>query len=386
MPPTPLTPARSTPKNGRPKRNGGSASIEPIAIDLALQGGGSHGAYTWGVLDRLLEDETLAFDGVSGTSAGALNAAVLATGMAQGGRAGAQAALRAFWLEVSEGGACFGAAPGYHGLAGMPTLPLLPPYGLASFNLDWHPAFRWFQQFLQTFSPYQFNPLNLDPLREIVLRHVQPQALREGPLELFITATAVQSGQPRVFDKHDLSIDALMASACLPHLFRAVIIEGPGGGPPEPYWDGGYTGNPALWPLIYNTAPLDILLVQINPRLRMGTPETRLEIDDRLAEITFNAALGGELRAIAFVQKLFAERRIDIGAYKNLRLHGIFGDTALAELHASSKLNTERDFLLRLYDLGHAAAEAWWQANRAKLGREATLDARQTFLAARAQS
>jgi NTE family protein len=337
------------------------------------------------VLDRLLEDETLRFEGVSGTSAGALNAAVLATGMAQGGRAGAQSALRAFWLDVSEGGGCFGAAPGAFPFAGKqrPALPLLPtlPLGLAAYNLDWNPFFLWSQQFLQTFSPYQFNPLNLDPLRKVVERHVQTQALRDGPLALFITATAVQSGQPRIFDRHDLSIDALLASACLPSLFRAVMIAGAGGGPPEPYWDGGYTGNPALWPLVYNTEPLDILLVQINPRWREGTPDTRLEIDDRLAEITFNAALGGELRAIAFVQKLFAERRIDVGAYKNLRLHGIFGDTALAGLHASSKLNTDWDFLQRLHTLGRNTADTWWQENRHKLGREATLDVRESFLA-----
>jgi NTE family protein len=271
-------------------------------------------------------------------------------------------------------------APGQHA-PGLPGLPLLPPFGLASYNLDWNPAYRWFQQFLQIFSPYQFNPLNLDPLRKVVERHVQPSALREGPLALFVTATAVQSGQPRIFGRRDLSVDALLASACLPNVFRAVMIEGEGGGPPEPYWDGGYTGNPALWPLIYNTEPLDILLVQINPRRRVGTPETRLEIDDRLAEITFNAALGGELRAIAFVQKLFSERRIDVGGYKNLRLHGIFGDTALAALHASSKLNTDWDFLQQLHALGRQAADTWWHENRAKLGREATLDVRESFLA-----
>jgi NTE family protein len=333
------------------RRTRTAAPAAAIAIDLALQGGGSHGAFTWGVLDRLLDDESLSFDGISGTSAGALNAAVLATGLAEGGRAGAKAALEAFWMDVAGQGACFGV-----------------PQPAA-----WNPAFLWWQQWLNLFSPYQFNPLGIDPLRTVVERHVRPAALRRGPVQLFITATSVHSGQPRVFDCSDLSIDALLASACLPHLFRAVQIDG------EPYWDGGYTGNPALWPLIYHTAALDLLLVQINPLGRTGTPATRMEIDDRLSEITFNAALVGELRAIAFVQKLVAEKHVDPGAYKNLRLHRVH-EPALAALGASSKLDTGRAFLRELHALGHAAASRWWQAHRGALGRRGTLDARASFL------
>ncbi len=344
------------------------SSPAATAIDLALQGGGSHGAFTWGVLDRLLEDETLTFDGVSGTSAGALNAAVLATGLAEGGRAGAQAALSAFWLDVastqSPYGSCFGA---WQGAAA----------GLAGFNLDAHPFYTWSQQFLRLFSPYQFDLLGRNPLRDVLERHVRPQHLAGGPLRLFITATSVHTGQPRVFDHRDLGIDALLASACLPQLFRAVEIDG------VPYWDGGYSGNPAIWPLIYHTDALDIVLVKINPLVRATTPDTPSEIADRVNEITFNAGLVGEMRAIGFVQRLLEEGRVDAGAYKHLRLHMVADDAGLAPLHPSSKVNTDRAFLLALHELGRTAADRWLQAHRADLGRRSTLDLQGSFLAPR---
>jgi NTE family protein len=339
----------------------------PVRIDLALQGGGSHGAFTWGVLDRLLDDDTLAFAGVSGTSAGALNAAVLATGLAEGGRAGAQAALRAFWLDVATQqsplqGGCFGRWPG--------SGAVMPP--LEGFNLDRNPFYVWTQQWLRWLSPYQFNPLGDNPLRAVVERHVRPAVLAQGELAVFVTATAVHTGQPRVFDRHDLSIDALLASACLPQLFRAVQIDG------EPYWDGGYSGNPALWPLIYATDALDVVLVKINPLRRPGTPDTPAEIADRVNEITFNAGLVSELRAIGFVTRLVEQGRLsergDGGDYKNLRLHLVADDDGLAPLTPSSKLNTERAFLEALHTLGRAAAERWLAAHRADLGRRGTLD------------
>ncbi len=343
------------------------APTASVPIDLALQGGGSHGAFTWGVLDRLLDDDTLAFSGVSGTSAGALNAAVLATGWAAGGRRAAQAALSAFWLDVaaqhSPFGGCFG-RPG--GAAAVP--------GLAAFNLDHNPFYAWTQQWLRLFSPYQLNPLGDNPLRAVLQRHVQPAVLRGGPLKLFITATAVRTGQPRVFDASDLSIDALLASACLPQLFKAVRIDG------HDYWDGGYSGNPALWPLIYHTDALDLLLVKINPLVRDGTPDTADEIADRVNEITFNAGLVGEMRAIAFVGRLIDEGRLGAGDYKQLRLHMVADDEGLAPLTPSSKLNTERAFLLRLHALGRQAAERWLQAHRASVGMRSTLDLRSTFL------
>ncbi len=350
-----------------PKSVGTPLSVKPACIDLALQGGGSHGAFTWGVLDRLLDDDTLSFDGVCGTSAGALNAAVLATGWAEGGRAGAQAALRAFWLDVSAQGACFGRWPGA-GAGGT---------GIGHFNLDGNPFYAWSKLWLSGFSPYQFNPLNPlgdNPLRAVLLRHVKPEVLKSGPLSLFIAATAVRTGQPRIFDRRDLSIDALLASACLPQIFRAVEIGG------QPYWDGGYSGNPALWPLIYNTDAMDILLVKVNPLLRPDLPDTPEEISDRVNEITFNAGLIGEMRAIDFVQRLIAKGKLQAGDYKNLRLHMVADEAGLAPLNASSKLNTEREFLEALHSLGRAAADAWWRAHRADLGQRSTLDIRKTFL------
>ena len=342
---------------------------QPLALNLALQGGGSHGAFTWGVLDRLLDDETLAFSGASGASAGALNAAVLATGLAEGGRAGAQAALRAFWMDVAAQGACFGR---------FSSLPRMPGVGLAGYNLDSNPYFAFFynagNQFLRAFSPYQFNPLGDNPLRAVLQRHVKLQALREGELKLFITATAVRTGQPRVFRRADLSLDALLASACLPQMFRAVEIDG------EPYWDGGYSGNPAIWPLTYNTAALDVVLVKINPLVRPDLPNTPEEIADRVNEITFNAGLIGEMRAINFVQRLIEEGRVDTGEYKNLRLHMVADDAGLAPLRASSKLNTDAEFLEALHALGRAAADRFLLEHRADLGRRSTLDVRKTFL------
>ena len=338
--------------------------IEPSTppIDLALQGGGSHGAFTWGVLDRFLQEPGISIDGVSGTSAGALNAAVLASGWAQGGAEGARQALRAFWLDVSSQGACFGQWPGA---------------GLGSFNLDQQPWFLWSQIFLRSFSPYQFNVTGGNALQPVLQRHVDLQALRSGSIDVFVTATAVHSGQPRVFDRRDLSLDALLASACLPQIFKAVQING------EPYWDGGYSGNPALWPLIYNTRSLDVVLVKINPLLRAETPDTAQEIADRVNEITFNAGLVGEMRAIAFVQRLLEKGLVDAGAFKNLRLHMVADEAGLAPLNASSKLNTERAFLERLHTLGHAAADRWLTENRSSLGVRGTLDVKATFLTPR---
>ena len=353
----------------------------PVALDLALQGGGSHGAFTWGVLDRLLEDDTLQLAGICGTSAGALNAAVLATGWARGGRSGARAALRAFWMDVARDGGpwggCFGVplesalqTPLQAALGGAPGGAL----AIGRYNLDKNPFYAWAEPWLRLFSPYQFGTQSTNPLREVLQRHVDPRQLAEGPLNVFVIATAVRTGQPRVFDRSDLGIDALLASACLPQLFRAVVIDG------EPYWDGGFSGNPALWPLIYNTDALDLLLVKINPLVRPDTPQTADEIADRINEITFNAGLVGEMRAIGFVQRLIEEGVALPDGYKHLRLHMVADDEGLAPLNASSKLNTDRAFLEALHTLGRAAAERWWQAHRADVGRRSSLDLAATFL------
>ncbi|MEO8153098.1 MAG: patatin-like phospholipase family protein [Rhizobacter sp.] len=339
------------------------APSELRALDLALQGGGSHGAFTWGVLDRLLEDEDLVFKGISGTSAGALNAAVMATGFAHGKRAGARAALTEFWHDVSRSGSIF--APFSNSQSRSTN---------NSLQLDKMPGYQWVSSFFRSFSPYEFNPLNLNPLRDVLHRHVDEKALHGNGFNLFITATSVTSGQARVFTGRELTIEALLASACLPFIFQAVMIDG------EPYWDGGYTGNPAIYPLIYNTEALDVLLVRINPLMREGTPTRSEEIIDRVSEITFNASLMSEMRAIAFVSRLVGENKLDPGRYKDLRLHMVADDKSLAPLSANSKFNTDRAFLDSLFDLGHAAAHKWLAQHRGDIGVRSTVDVESEFL------
>ena len=314
------------------------------------------------MLDRLLDDETLAFAGISGTSAGAINAAVMATGFARGGHTAAREALRAFWHDTSRSGSPFSPVESAR---------------IGTMALDQLPGYQWLSSFWRSFSPYEFNPLNVNPLKGLLARHVDCDALRTGPLRLFVTATRVHTGQARVFTNADLSLDALLASACLPHLFQAVEIDG------EPYWDGGYTGNPALYPLIYDTEALDLLLVRINPLVRDATPRRSVEILDRLAEITFNASLNGEMRAIAFVSRLVREGRLDPGHYKDLRLHMIADDAGLEGLGATSKMDTTLPFLERLFELGRAAAAKWLRAHRADIGVRATLDIEHEFLTPR---
>ena len=333
------------------------------SIDLALQGGGSHGAFTWGVLDRLLDDESIDFSAVSGTSAGALNAAVLATGHANGGRAGARAALRAFWGDIGHTGSSFSPF-GSGGSTG----------GASPFKLEDLPGYQWASSFFRSFSPYEFNPMNLNPLRDVLTRHVDPAAIARCAFPLFVSATSVHTGQARVFSGAEISVDALLASACLPFIFQAVEIDG------EPYWDGGYTGNPAIFPLIYDSRSLDVLLVRINPLSRPGTPHSSMDILDRLSEITFNASLIGEMRAIGFVSRLIAEQKLDAGQYKALRMHMVADDAALSALSPASKFNTDMAFLEQLFGFGRHAASEWLKAHGDAIGVRGTLDIETTFL------
>lgn len=391
------------------------------AIDLALQGGGSHGAFTWGVLDALLEDGRLAFDGVSGTSAGAMNAAVLATGYARGGREGARAALRAFWSEIGGSPGCLGGQKGLAGIGGAQLFgmsagtavattgapgavaspvggqafawPGASPFALPGtaapmwptslFNLDAWPLYTLWDAFWKSLSPYQFNPLNLNPLRTVLEKHVDLALLRGGPLKVFVTATAVSTGQPRVFSGESLSLDALLASACLPQVFQSVMIDR-GDGVDEAYWDGGFAGNPALWPLIYETATSDVLLVQINPLVRPGVPTSVSDIADRVNEITFNASLVAEMRAIAFVQKLIDQGKLELDDYKNLHLHRVADEAGLAPYDASSKLNTDARLLHELFELGRAAAVKWLAAHLADVGQRSSTEIAPVYLAPRA--
>lgn len=332
-------------------------------ISLALQGGGAHGAFTWGVLDRLLDDERLEIEAISGTSAGAMNAAVIADGLARGGRRGAQAALARFWDAVASLGR-FG--PVQRG-----------PYDMATgnWNLDDSPSYIFFDWISRYFSPYQFNPLNINPLLDVLRQEVDFDRVNACvKIRLFIAATNVHSGKIRIFENPELSAEAVMASACLPHLFQAVEIDG------EPYWDGGYMGNPAIYPLIYNCRTRDVMIVQVNPMVREATPKTTPEILDRLNEISFNSSLMREMRAIEFVSRLLEEHRLDEARYKRMLMHRIDTAEGMLGLGASSKMNADREFLAYLRDEGRAQAETWLEANFDALGVRSTIDIEADYL------
>ncbi|MCE6951282.1 patatin-like phospholipase family protein [Cereibacter sphaeroides] len=326
-------------------------------INLALQGGGSHGALTWGVLDRLLEDDRLEITGISGTSAGAINAVVLADGLASGGRQGARDALARFWKEVSDA-ARF--SPIQRG-------PLARATG--DYSLDRSPGFLFFEGLSRLFSPYELNPMNLNPLRDILGKLVDFDRVNSVPgLRVHVTATNVRTGRPRVFSPGEISVEAVLASACLPQMFPAVEIDG------EAYWDGGFTGNPALYPLLVSEDSPDIVVVQINPLVRNALPRSAREIMNRVNEISFNSSLVKELRAIGLMQRVAEAKGIDLGTYTMTYLHLIHTDLEVQDLVASSKLNAEWDYLRKLFDLGRGWADAWLAENYVHVGQRSTLD------------
>ena len=327
-------------------------------LNLALQGGGSHGAFTWGVLDALLEDGGFAFEGISGTSAGAMNAVALAHGFAQAAlqhkdareahRAGctlARESLRRLWEGVGTMGSLLWGVP----LQGNPLLAMMS----------------------QWLSPYQTNPLGINPLRGLLERVVDFDALCHARHALvpkvFVCATNVRTGRGEIFSGARLSVDAVMASACLPLLFKAVQIEG------EHYWDGGFSGNPALYPLIYHTHSCDVLLVQINPIAHNDLPDTAQDIMERMNEVTFNASLLGELRAIDFVRRLLAEGRLDPAQYKSMRMHRIDGGRVLAQFGDVSKSRADMGFVRQLFELGRTQGQQWLQRHRHDVGVQHTL-------------
>lgn len=335
-------------------------------ISLALQGGGSHGAFTWGVLDRLLEDKRIGIEAVSGTSAGAMNAALLVSGYAHNGPQGARAALEKFWRTVS----------GYAGFS--PIQRTWADQLMGNWNFDNSPGFQFSNWVGQFVSPYQSNPLNIHPLREILQHQIDVDAIRgHEDIRIFIAATNVRTGRARLFDRSDVSIDALLASACLPHLYQAVEIDG------DAYWDGGYMGNPLIWPLIYNAETADVVLVQITPLERDEVPRSTADINNRLDEIAFNSSLIHEMRAISFVQRLLhhdALKEPFASRYKNVRMHMVGDPDGLKALGASSKLNAEAGFVEHLKEMGRASADRWLAEHFKSLGKTSTLNIRETFL------
>jgi NTE family protein len=324
-------------------------------IALALQGGGSHGAFTWGVLDRLLLEPELEIVAISGTSAGAMNGAILADGLHRGGAAEARAALASYWEDV-------GGLPGY---ASFKTLPA--PGAPRSWHLDNNPIFLWMDMLSRVWSPYQTNPYNLNPLRTLLDR-IDFEQLRRHPAapRVFIGTTNVRSGMRRVFDNSELSVDVLLASACLPLASQAVEIGG------EHYWDGGYTGNPPLAPLYLRTTATDVVIIGINPLLRADVPRTAREIISRIDEISFNSSLISELAAIAFIEQFYWPAATD-DTVRRMFMHMI-NDKELDALGASSKMNNERAFLEYLRNVGWTAAEQWLKANLRFIGERSTVD------------
>jgi NTE family protein len=325
-------------------------------VNLALQGGGAHGAFTWGVLDALLEDGRLAIDGISGTSAGAMNAAVMACGLAGGGPDAARGKLENFWRDVS-----------IDGKLGAGQRAIFDVF-LDAWRMN--PAGNgWAGLAAQVLSPYDFNPLDLNPLRQVVEDHIDFKRLRAfHDLQLFIAATNVRTGKVRVFRRNEMTADMLMASAALPTVFKAVTIE------KQPYWDGGYMGNPVLFPFFTETQTEDILLVQINPVVREEVPETAHDIMERMNEITFNASLLHELRAIDFVRRLKDQGRLEGTHYKRIRMHRIDARRDLEAFGASSKLQADWSFFQKLHEIGRRAAIRFLKAHYDEIGVEGSMN------------
>ena len=362
--PTPTAPLRR-PKVTRKPAKKPAARRKPNTkpINLALQGGGAHGAFTWGVLETLLEDGRLTFQAISGTSAGAMNAVVLADGYDRGGPDEARAQLERFWRGVSEDGASVSSIDQFF----ERMFGAWRPFGFDTYG--------FIEQMSTLFSPYRLNPLNINPLRGLLAELVDFERVRQADsIQLFIAATNVRTGKIKVFTDGEITAEAVLASTTLPYLFQAVEVNG------EYYWDGGYSGNPPIWPFFDYPTSEDILLVQVNPIERHDLPRSSQEIMERVSEVTFNAALLKELRAIDFVNRLMEEHRLDPKRYRQNRLHRIDATEALIGYNAASKLDTDWDFLQTLRQAGNGAAKRWLAKNFDDLGERATLDLRAEFL------
>jgi NTE family protein len=333
----------------------GPMDREPVLIDLALQGGGSHGAFTWGVLDRLLEEPWLRIAAISGTSAGAMNAAILADGWTEGGARGARDALKNYWERVS-------AAAAFSPLQRSPLDRMM-----GRWSLDTSPAYIVMDLMTRLLSPYDVNPLGFNPLRSVLIESIDFERLARSPIKLFITATNVRTGRGRIFRNGEITADVLLASACLPTMFRAIEIDG------DAYWDGGFAGNPTITPLIRESDAHDTILVQINPRERPETPRTANDILNRLNEISFNSPLMKELRMIALLRSVADAGNGEGARWAQMRTHRVMTDM-LAQFGASSKLNAEWGFIGKLYAEGRRAAGAFIDEHGDDIGQRSTTD------------
>ena len=349
-------------------------------INVALQGGGSHGAFTWGVLDYLLEDGRLDIEGISATSAGSMNAVIMAAGYMEGHENGAREYLRQFWRRVSDAGSVFCpvSTTVENPFAGFLPKWMTPDwFGAGGLNAE--NAFTCMMSSLaQNISPYQFNPLNLNPLRDILDEMVDFAALRKNKdFKLFITATNVRTGGSRIFTSPELTRDMVLASAALPNVFQAVEIDG------EAYWDGGYVGNPSLWPLFYETEGIDLVIVHVNSIVQNKLPKDAMNIEDRVNEITFNSAMLKEMRAIAFVQKLLERDMLKPeyrNKYKDVLMHAIRADDVMRDFGMATKLDTSWPLLNKLFDAGRQTAKSWMENHFDKIGKISSINLEQDYL------
>jgi NTE family protein len=341
----------------------GAAKTATKSLNLALQGGGAHGAYTWGVIDKLLEDGRITIDGISGTSAGAMNAAVTAYGLTIGGPEGAREKLHEFWKKVSDA---------------AKTGPLQPtPLDklFSKGNMDFSPLYHYFDALSKVMSPYQLNPANLNPLKDTIESVVDFEVLKKSDAcKLFIAATDACTGRLRVFPNEEMRVECVLASACLPFLFQAVEIDG------HHYWDGGYIGNPPLFPLINDTSTSDILIVQINPVTLKEPPKTAREILDRVNTLSFNSSLMRELRAVFFVTDLIDKGELDHEKHKRVHVHTIDAEEVVQGLSVSSKLNADWDFLSYMFEIGRDKATSFLEFHFDQIGKESSTDIHRKFM------
>jgi NTE family protein len=331
------------------------------AINLALQGGGSHGAFTWGVLDRLLDDERLTFDGVTATSAGGVNAVLLADGLANGGREGAKQLMHTFWKKMSDTTSTSIIAPSF--------LDKMNP----NFGLEHSPGYVMVDIISRFMSPYQLNPLDVNPMRDLLNEVVNFERVRQQRVvKLFLSATNVRTGKVAVFPSAEITAEHVLASACLPFMMRSPVIDG------EAYWDGGFMGNPAIFPVIYGCECKDVLLVHLTPTERAELPTNSRAILNRMQEISFNSSLMREMRAIGYVTQLIDEGKLTSG--KRMFMHLIEAEDIIKELSGSSKMNADWRFLMHLFELGRERADQWLTANFDRIGVETTFDFKSRYL------
>ncbi len=351
-----------------------SAAPTRKVVNLALQGGGAHGAFTWGALDRLLDDDGIEIEGITATSAGAMNAAALKQGWLEDGAEGAKASLRRFWLGIA----------GIEGDLSDAMLAWLravsPSPAFIARTLEFSPTVLAAETVMRTFSPYQLNPFGYHPLREVAENLLDYGLVCSSKgQKLFVTATNVRTGKPRIFSGTEISADVLLASACLPTVFQAVEIPDPQTGRVEAYWDGGYMGNPALYPLSGETQAVDILIVHINPIEREELPCTATEILNRINEISFNASLVRELKEIDFVNRLIDEEKIPAGLMKRKRIHSISDDALMVQLGIATKMTPSWTLLWQLHEAGYRAMDTFLREHREEIGICSSLDIRAMF-------